>query len=125
MKQRVFYRPVNRSPAEDRTFDGVVYDSKAECKRAGELAALVQAGVHRKVERQVKFQLGPDFATKVDFVVTTTIGLRWVEEVKGFEKPRFRDVRRLWKKYGPMPMLVMVPKGTGWKTERVEGKAGK
>lgn len=88
--------------------------------RAAELDLLVQYGAIRSWERQVKVPLGEDFKTRVDFVVVGPNGAKWIEEVKGYETTTFRTVRRLWKKYGPMPMLILKRSGSRWKTERLE-----
>lgn len=115
---------------KDRTYNGIVYDSKAEVLRAAEHALLIRADKLTYVLRQVKFQLGPDFSWRADFVCFRNTPafdgdysqhLVWVEEIKGVETAKFRDVRRLWKKYGPFPMLIYKRKGTGWKVERLEG----
>lgn len=98
--------------------DGVHYDSRAEATRAVELDLLVRGGVIDHWKRQVVFRLGPDFRTKVDFLVEAD-GKTWVEEVKGCEVD-FARVRRLWKKYGPCPMLVLKRKGNGWDKETIE-----
>lgn len=109
------------APKEQRTYSGVVYDSKAEGARAAELDLLVRVGDVPRYERQCEIALGPDFGTVVDFIVWTRGG-RHVEEVKGKETPRFRQVRRLWKKYGPMPMHILKRRGKGWKVEILEGR---
>lgn len=118
---------------ERRTYNDVTYDSLGECMRAGDHTVLIKAGELTHVLRQVKFRLGPDFWWRADFVCfqfrKTVAGYLWeiwVEEIKfynkyGVEPKEFRDVRRLWEKYGPFPMLIYKRKGTGWDVERIEG----
>lgn len=107
---------------ENRTYDGVVYDSKAEAIYAAEVDLLFTNNDIKEWERQVTFQLGPDSKTRVDFVVT-----EWHEqyavEIKGVETPAFRRVRRLWKKYGTMDMIIKKRHGNRWQTSRIRGGA--
>ena len=62
----------------------------------------------------MKVELGPDFATTVDFMVDEGTAAWHVEEVKGAEDKRFKIVKRLWKKYGPCPMHVIVKGATAY-----------
>jgi hypothetical protein len=106
------------SPVEERTLDGIIYDSKAEKLQAIVLNMKREGGELAWWLRQVTVQLGPDFKTRIDFlaaewycacgsndqnVATTVYGV----EVKGFETAQFRQVRRLWPKYGPFPLHVV------------------
>jgi hypothetical protein len=108
--------------AQATEYDGVRYDSKAEATRAEELDLLLRRGVQgygygiQMWVRQVGIRLGPDFATRVDFLVIGH-GEHHCEEIKGFETPAFRTVRRLWKKYGPCPLAIRKREAEGWKTE--------
>ena len=100
-------------------YNGVTYASQVEATRAAELDLLVRGGVIDRWRRQVHFPLGEDFGTVVDFLVESN-GKTWVEEVKGFETSDFHRVRRLWQKYGPVPMLILKRKGNGWLKETIE-----
>ncbi len=116
------FRRRNKYDAQRTEYNGVVYHSKAESIRARELDFLLAANEILDWERQVQVLLGPDFKTRVDFVVTDRNG-QHAQEVKGYETPAFRTVRRLWKKYGPYPMSILKRKGNGWTREVINGKS--
>lgn len=119
----------NKYHAQPAIYDGVRYDSKAEARRAAELDALVFSGAVAWWLRQVKFRLGPDATYRADFVVAVRTGyydehgepvVVHAEDVKGVETAAFRKVRRLWAKYGPIPLHVIskgetdvIPPGIG------------
>lgn len=104
----------------DRTHNGVVYHSKAEMLYARELELLPYV---RSVVRQVPVQLGEDFKTIVDFEVEYTDGRAEYVEVKGHETAGFKQVLRLWPKYGPGVLRVVRRGRRGFETYRVvEGK---
>ncbi len=118
MKKSHKYRVAQR---EQRTYNGVIYHSKAETIYAAQADLLLRAGEIRNWKRQVTFQLGPDFKTTVDFVITERHG-KYVVEVKGFETPDFKRVKRLWRKYGPMDMQIMKRVGNRWQVSVLHGK---
>ena len=70
--------------------------------------------------RQVAFDLTEDDRYRADFVVFKSNGEVYAIDVKGAETESFRRIRRLWLKYGPMPLKV-VKRGriteTLWDTE--------
>lgn len=112
------------SPA-DRTWFYRTYASKAEMLRALELDILRQQGVVRLVREQPVFKLGEDFTYRPDFVVgEASPGNDWAEDVKGHETKQFKTVRRLWAKYGPMPLRILKRKGSTWTVETIVGGAG-
>jgi hypothetical protein len=39
------------------------------------------------------------------------------------ETQRSRDIRRLWAAHGPLPLVILKRKGSGWEREVIEGKA--
>ena len=109
---------------ETRTFEGVVYDSKAEMSRAVELDLLCRVGEIFTWRRQVNVPLGKDFSTIVDFLVCDKSGEQYAEEVKG-DASKFGRTKRLWRKYGPYRLRVLTRNkaGTAWKKiEWIEGK---
>lgn len=108
-------------PPEERTYNGVTYDSIAEALRARDLDWLVRSGEVESVDRQVTFQLGPDCTYRADFVVHHSSTRFHVEEVKGFETRDFHRVRRLWKKYGRGRLVIMTRQGKGWSKEILTG----
>lgn len=123
-------------------YDGVTYDSKAEAKRAQELDRLQAAGEIDWYIRQPRFTLGvPENVYRADFLVvkefhsqivtyegdpprqTFSLAISqtvYVEDVKGYETPKFKRDKKLWKRYGPCPLHIIKPKGT----EIVEGGDG-
>jgi hypothetical protein len=110
------------APKDERTFDGTVYHSKAEAFRATELDLLLCGKIIAGWDRQVEIPLGEDFHTVVDFMVSYIVDGRIVigyEEIKGYETPDFKRVRKLWKKYGPADLLIMKRSGKGWKVETI------
>lgn len=107
------------APKEERTWQGVVYASKAEMVRAMELEALRQAGIVTKVVPQPRYQLGPDTVYVADFEVTYESGWVEAEDVKGFETREFKRKKKLWSKYGKCVLVIMKRECSRWKTERV------
>lgn len=101
-------------------YNGVRYDSKAEAERAKELDLLKRAGDIHDWKGQVHFILG-DINYRADFLILGTDGEIWIEDVKGMETDRFRIVRKLWKKYGPLPLHILKRKGKQWNTEIIRG----
>jgi hypothetical protein len=91
----------NVAKKEDRTYKGVVYDSKSEMLRAFELDALKAAGKILDWERQWPFTLAVNGITickfVVDFRVRETPGNVYYEEVKGWETPEYKLKLKLFK----------------------------
>ncbi len=122
------YKPKGRfgNVAKRTEFGGVMYDSKAEASYAAVLDDRLRTGTVSWWLRQVRVPLGPDFATRVDFLVgtpaTNVKGTCWhvvlAVEIKGVETREFKKVRKLWPKYGPFALEII--KGTS--VEIVEGK---
>ena len=100
------------SVAKRTEYNGRTYDSKWEAKCAATLDLLVKA---RRMDfwlPQVKVPLGPDFDTRVDFLcfdgcANNEIPGAYFVEAKGAENERFRTVRRLWKKHGPLDLHIL------------------
>lgn len=108
--------------AKRTVYNGVTYDSKAEAEYASLLDLWVKAGYIHAWIRQVTVPLGPDFKTRIDFLVFATPDEFDFREVKGLETARFKTVRRLWAKYGPCELHVLKKKGTIWSREVILGK---
>lgn len=96
----------NVSPPGQRTFKGVVYDSKAEMTRACELDLLHRDGRVVVWSRQPSFHLG-DIVYRADFLVSWSDGAICVEEVKGVETRAFKERKRLWQQFGPLPLKIL------------------
>ena len=127
------YNKYRVAPVEERTFRGVVYHSKAEAIRAQQLYMTPDL----TVVRQVEYTLGcPENRFVVDFFIMLTecpwlnrvgadgkvehidVPNGYVEEVKGMETPDFKRCKKLWRKYGPVPMVVLKAKKNGlWDRE--------
>ena len=119
----------NKYNAKRTLYDGVTYDSMIEAAYAESLDMELRDGKIRGWIRQAKFRLGPDFATRVDFLVFGVDRLCHVVEVKGSKKTegkRFKDVRRLWVKYAWLPMKIAMYdyRMKSWSTEWLTGKDG-
>lgn len=87
-------------------YNGVVYDSRKEAKRAYELYILQRAGHVQNVQRQVTFELQPAYITadgrkiqaikyKADFVYETE-GQKIVEDVKGMRTDTYKLKRKMF-----------------------------
>lgn len=99
--KRSWHQNVKKSPAADRTYDGEVFDSKAELKRWGELRVLELVGEISDLKRQVKFPLiingrpvkirsegfpnGRACSYKLDFSYIDKAGTQIYEENKGHD----------------------------------------
>ncbi len=112
----------NKYRAKRTEYNGVMYDSAMEASEAARLDGQLGAGTIDWWLKQVWVPLGPDFRTRIDFLVGVTlhgVGFRVHGiEVKGVETPEFKRVRKLWPKYGPFSLLVRAKKNGGW----IEGK---
>jgi hypothetical protein len=99
---------VDEAGKRARTHNGIVYDSQAEMKRAAQLDIELAAGVIRGWLRQTTVMLGvPENRYTVDFVVVGLDGVCWAEDVKGHETASFKRNKKLWARYGPMPLHVL------------------
>jgi hypothetical protein len=109
---------------------GRTYDSKAEAARAETLDQLLEAEYLTAVLPQPgTILLGDEFRRyRPDFFCVDPDGTHWYEDVKGVETPKFREIKRAWKKYGPCPLHVVrrVQRKSGdrWDIEVVEGGGG-
>ena len=99
----------NAKPTE---YKGRKYDSKAEALFAVRLDELKDKGIVHLWLRQTPFDLGEDTRYRADFFVIETNGTFYAVDVKGMETPSFKKIKKLWKKYGEMPLRV-------WKTNKV------
>ncbi len=101
----------NVAPPEERTYKGWLYDSKAE-KRYAEQLDMAPDVVWWM--RQPRFDLGEDIRYAADFLVVErdrsgTVDLEFIHvvDVKGKETAKFRMFKRLWPKYGPVPLKLI------------------
>lgn len=104
----------NKYHAKRHEYNGQKYDSIAEAKRAMALDLMIKARqIHRYI-RQVPIELGhPANKYRVDFLVFGKNQI-WAEDVKGFETPKFKRDMKLWKTYGPCPLLIIKGNQQDW-----------
>ena len=94
--------------AEPVRYNGVRYDSKAEAARAVELDLLQRAGEITTWIGQPTVRLGcAENIYRPDSLVIPPIGLPWFEDVKGFETPKFRRDKKLWRAHGRLPLRII------------------
>jgi len=89
---------VRVAPKPRRTCDGIVFHSRGEMLRWQELRLLEKAGVLRRLERQVPFQLwvnGQLIGEYVADFVYSEAGGRIVEDAKGFRTEVYRLKKKL------------------------------
>lgn len=111
------YNKYRVAPAVERTYNGVTYASKAQAIRAAELDILIKIGDIISWESEPAFELGcPENKYKADFGVVNSDGSKHAEEVKGFETREFKKDKRLWKKYGKLPLKILKRRGNRWQT---------
>ncbi len=88
----------NVSPKAERTVDGIVFDSKKEATRYGELKLLVRAGQITGLRRQPRFDIVVNGVKigfyKGDFGYDEN-GKSVVEDVKGMKTPMYRLKKKL------------------------------
>lgn len=108
------------APAEQRTWNGRTYASKAEMRRAIALHAKLESGELRVVLEQPTTRLGcPENVYRPDFMCVSADGRTWFEDVKGAETAAFKRNRKLWAAYGRAPLHIIKARGT----EVLEGGA--
>lgn len=96
------------APKADRTWRGVVYDSKGEMRYAQQLAL---DGTVVLVIEQPKLWLGvPENTYRPDFFVLRQYGDHEFVDFKGAETRQFAKNEKLWKKYGPAPLRIVKAK---------------
>lgn len=109
----------NKYSAQKTPYNGVVYASKAEARRAEYLDMLVRGGAIRWWLGQPRFYLGvAENKYVADFLVMGIDG-EWVEDVKGAETPKFKRDKKLWSAFGPCPLHVVKAKGDRWETTEI------
>ena len=85
-----------------QTIDGMVFDSRKEALRYGELKLMERAGLVKDIQTQVKFELIPKQDGEracyyiADFVYTDCeTGQKAVEDTKGYKTEVYRIKRKL------------------------------
>jgi hypothetical protein len=105
----------NVSPKEDRTYNGITYASKKECKYAKKLDDMIERGEIDFYLRQVPFDLGAGITYRADFVTFKTFwdghNGGWIIKViepKGFKTPEWKLKLKLFKEKYPNLTLEIV-----------------
>lgn len=84
---------------EKVTVDGMLFDSKREAGRYGELKMLLAAGEIRGFVRQHPFPLPGGKKYIADFVVFENDGHYVVEDAKGYQTDEYKSKRRQMREY--------------------------
>lgn len=115
----------NVAPAQQRRWNGKVYDSKAEMLYAKRLSTLRAAGEIIEWAEQVRITLGvPENEYRADFLVIPTDAREAPHyvDVKGQETKAFKRTKKLWASYGHLDLHVIKRKGRTFETiEIVKG----
>jgi len=93
--------------AKPTVYRGRKYDSKAEAAFARLLDGLQEGGIVHLWLRQTPFDLGEDTRYRADFFVINSDGSFHAVDVKGAETSSWKRIKKLWKKYGVMPLHVI------------------
>ena len=93
--------------AKPTVYKGRKYDSRAEAKYAIGLDTQMASGIIHLWLRQPAFDLGEDTRYRADFFVIESSGEFYATDVKGMETASFKKIRKLWSKYGEMPLRVI------------------
>lgn len=97
----------NVAPSESRKARGKVYASKAEMLYANHLLTLG----YTEIIEQPKIRLGEDTEYRPDFLILNLgKGEAWYVDVKGVETNDFKRIKKLWVKYGRLPLHVVQKK---------------
>lgn len=107
------------SPADQRTWNGRVYASKAEMEYAKILDLEQRGGIIRNLTHQPAVRLGPiDFVP--DFAAWHVASGKWRwYDVKGVQTPAFKIKLKLWVEYGPGDLFIVKKAGKRFKVVQV------
>lgn len=100
----------NTAPTDQRKWRGRTYDSKAEMEYAKQLHDCLDHGTMLEIVEQPSVALVEGFVYRPDFLAIHDGGANYID-VKGRETQRFRDVKRLWKAHGRLPLWIVQKKG--------------
>lgn len=110
------YRPFKIAPKEERTTHGRSFASKGERDCFLYLKLLEKAGEYSQIECQVTSELTAGITHRTDFKVWDVKRNEALYiEYKGFTDQRWRDIRKLWKRFGPGRLKVYTGYGTRMK----------
>lgn len=115
--RRIRFGKYNAKPT---VVDGRRFASQAEADYSVILNLLVSAGEASDLQYQPRIQLTKYVAYIPDFsYILKEDGKRWFLDVKGYETPEFNIKKRLWKQFGPGPLLIVQKCAAGFKTKEV------
>ena len=109
-------------------WNGRTYASKAEMRYAQHLYDLRDKGAILDYVEQPRKWLGvPENVYVPDFLVIGQGGDAWYVDVKGMENATFRKNKKLWRKYGYLPLHVVSSKtlatmAAAWSLSRKGGR---
>lgn len=105
----------NVSPANQRSYKGRTYDSKAEMQYAQLLDKLVEAGSIVDYCEQPKVHIAGDLWYRPDFLVVEP-EVAYFVDVKGVVTDSFRKVTAAWPSRKCLPLRVIKKKGDNFVT---------
>lgn len=96
----------NKYGAVKTTYNGIVFDSKAEASFYSYLLPLQKIGRIEKIELQKTFTLYAGIKYRADFVITMKGGAVRYIDIKGVETATFRLKKKLFEKdVGPLEVV--------------------
>ena len=105
-----WFPPGNKYHNQPTKYNGRTYHSKAEADYAKNLDLMKKAGMVIEWIPQPKFVLSRIRYT-ADFLVVWSDGTVTVDDVKGKETQRTRDVRKLWPAHVNLPLRFIWSRG--------------
>jgi hypothetical protein len=113
------------SPPDERTWNGRLYASKGEMRYAQVLDGEARMGLIVEIFNQPTVQLGP-VQYRADWAIRRVKDGPWLWiDYKGVETPTFKQIKKLWREYGPGDLLIVKSSGKNFKVaERVISTKG-
>jgi hypothetical protein len=93
--KHAFRHKYHVSPPDQRTIDGITFDSKKEAKRYTELKLLHEMGEVVVFLMQVPFRLPGGVRYRADFLVFWSTGEVTVEDVKGMRTAEYKAKKKM------------------------------
>ena len=110
------------SPPDERKFLGRTFGSKAEMHYCVMLEAMVEQDIIRDYVCQPRTWLGvPENVYVPDFFVVPVGAIPHYVDVKGLETAKFKRDKKLWSRYGRLPLHIVKRKGSKFITSEVIG----
>jgi len=109
----------NVATPDRRRWRDKTYDSRAEMLYAKHLDALIETANLTDFCEQPQVMLGEDTRWRLDFFVVGIGREMYYVDVKGRETPDFRRKKKLWQKYGRLPLHIVKLKGKRFETVEI------